>query len=146
MDFSPIIEWRLEVGEFLVFNQLQTLVLEPPFAHRHGQSRVQSKREFQWFCFGIDNALCAHFNAEHLSGDALGFADVLAGFVNRDAIGSVEVGGAEQEDQNQPLPGRTAPSTSLRAGFGGCPHMCGYWAGVRIATCLDSRNNAERSL
>ena len=46
------------------------------------------------------NSFGADFYADDFSRDALGFADVLAGFVDGDAVGGLEQWG-EQEDQNR---------------------------------------------
>jgi hypothetical protein len=47
--------------------------------------------------FGTD------FDGEHSSGDTPGFADVLAGLVNRDAVGGAGGRRGEEEDQRRAL-------------------------------------------
>ena len=47
------------------------------------------------------NAFRADFHSEDFSRDAFGFADVLAGFVDGDAVGGVEERDGEQEDRQR---------------------------------------------
>jgi len=93
------------------------------------------------------NALLAHLNSEYLSGDALGFAHVLAGFVNGDAIGGVEAGrGTEREERDQ----RESPGVQLRSrnralpgrtGEGARPHMSNFSLRAESQHVLDFKNN-----